>query len=73
MAILCCVAINSLRGTITIERGEMSAVLHIKLALGLIGPTPVSLFTQMSSSNMAILRRGPPGHPSESLERGHID
>jgi hypothetical protein len=41
--------------TPTLERGEMSAVLHIKVALGPIGPTPSSLFTQMSSSSMAIL------------------
>jgi hypothetical protein len=56
--------------TSTLGRREMSAVLHIELALGPIRPTSSSSLTQMSSSNMVILRRG---HPSEALERGHIN
>ncbi len=51
--------------TSTLEGGRMSAVLHRDMALDLMGPTPSSLLTQMSSSNMAILRRG---HTFESLE-----
>ncbi len=39
------------RGTSRLGRGDMT--------LGPIGPTPSSLLTQISSSNMAILRRGP--------------
>jgi hypothetical protein len=31
--------------TSTLERGEMSAILHIEVALGPIGPTPLSVLT----------------------------
>jgi hypothetical protein len=37
----------------------MSAVLRKEMNIGPIGPTPSSLLSQMPSSNMAILRRGP--------------
>jgi hypothetical protein len=37
----------------------MSEVMHREMALGPIGPIPLSLLTHMSSSNMAIFfRRG---------------
>jgi hypothetical protein len=45
--------------TSTLEGGGVSAVLHIDMALGPIGPTPSSLLTKMSSSNMAIFRTRP--------------
>jgi hypothetical protein len=45
--------------TSILESGEMSAVLHMKVALGPIEPNPSSLLTQMSSSKMDILWRGP--------------
>jgi hypothetical protein len=58
--------------TFSSQSGTMNSatVLPIKVDLGPKGPTPSSLLPQMSSSNMAILRRG---HPSENLERGHIN
>jgi hypothetical protein len=45
--------------TSALERGEMSALLHIEVALGPIRLTSSSLLTRMSSSCMEILRRGP--------------
>jgi len=42
----------------------------VKNFIGPFRPTPLSLLTQMSSSNMVNLRKG--GHSSESLERSYI-